>query len=119
MVEKGEVKAEVPNVGWMADLTDEQYERVKKRYAEFARFSFRLLFKELMKMQVIVEDSELQNAFTLEIMRELADDKTLPASFRKRLQDEIKAEEAKTRQASVLTGRGGVATRQHARTGGH
>jgi len=86
-------KMDVPNLIWMAHVTDEEWEKIKVRYADFVSFGVKLMLKQAVLIGILGDDDDLKKAFTVEVMKDLLKDKSLPASLHKQIADELKGED--------------------------
>lgn len=89
-VDENKVRVEIPDARWLATLTDQQYELVKKRYADFTTFTFKQMMKLVARVG-IYQTEEFADAITTEIVEEMSRDKSLPSTLRKALKEELKS----------------------------
>lgn len=79
----------IPDLSWLAKISTREWEVVKSRYAELLRLTFKITIKEITKMSIMQEDEDLQAALAAEITKELAEDESLPKSYREKLVREL------------------------------
>jgi hypothetical protein len=79
---KKEIHMDIPDLSWLATLSDSDYVKLKRRYADFASFIFRILIKEMMKVEMLSNNQfkEVNKRLAKQIVEELVRDRLLSKS---------------------------------------
>lgn len=92
MTERNVKMDNVPDVSWLAKLSDPEYKKMKVRFADFMGFVFDRLLLESSKMILKMEDEEgAGDALAERVIRELVKEGYLPKSALKELKTDIVA----------------------------
>ncbi|MGA3020984.1 MAG: hypothetical protein ABSD68_03485 [Candidatus Micrarchaeales archaeon] len=97
-VQKGEKAvnpSQIPNLAWLAELDKKKWSLVKTRFEEFINLTLKVALKSAAKIELMSNDPRFQDVIPMEVMKDLANDSSLPVSLRKTLRKELAEEKAK------------------------
>lgn len=85
MAKTADLNSNVQDASWLVKLSDADYEKMKARFADFSKFAFRALLKEMVKMGMLMGDDfsgveEFKNSFIKELVTDMVNDGSLPKS---------------------------------------
>ena len=83
----------MPDMTWLIRLSEKDYARLKTRYEDFVNFTFKVLMKQAVKIQMLGDDDELSSEFTEQIANELIEE----GAFSKKTAEALKKEMAEKR----------------------